>query len=563
MMDSRNKKRIVLLASFVSLFLLTPVPCNAQRHGFGMGPPVTEEIVEKAVTSVPAALEGPFNPTWASIEKNYKVPEWFRDGKFGIFIHWGLYSIPAYHNEWYQKHMYGNQEISQWHTDNYGSVDTFGYKDFIPMFAVPKLDPDEWAELFEKSGATYVIPTAEHHDWFSMWDSDVTRWCAGKIGPKRDLIGELSKAVRARGMKFGLSNHSIEHYTFIQPIAGMKTDLGDPAYIDFYWVTNHNDANLQRFLKIWLAKNVELIDKYRPDMLWFDNGINHRMYDPLKLKVAAYYYNRASQWGKEVSISSKDAAFLAGSILDFERQGRAPKKSTDYVWQPDDPIGPTFGYTTLDRGRGNRRLDMNVGSPDSFIARLVQNVSRNGNYLLNISPRGDGSIPENQQRVLLDIGKWLSVNGEAIYGTRPWTQSEEGATHFTTKGDTLYAIMLCWPGEQAAIALLAKGASNAGEVTRVTLLGHDGGLDFVQDEEGLKVAMPAEQPCEHAFSLKITRAQTQKASFKFDFGPGQVAAGYTQVLPRDSAEKWFLGFQKSRRRGIMMWTIDVCSSLVY
>jgi alpha-L-fucosidase len=211
-------------------------------------------------------------------------------------------------------------------------VDTFGYKDFIPMFTVPKFDPDEWAELFEKSGVKYVIPTAEHHDWFSLWDSDVTRWCAGKMGPKRDLIGELGKAIRARGMKFGVSNHSIEHYTFIQPLAGVKTDLGDPAYVDFYWVTNHNDANLQKFLELWLAKNVELIDKYQPDMLWFDNGINHRMYDPLKLKVAAYYYNRARQWGKEVSISTKDRAYLAGSILDFERQGaRRQLPSDTYV----------------------------------------------------------------------------------------------------------------------------------------------------------------------------------------------------------------------------------------
>lgn len=530
-MDLKNIKRIVLLSLFVGLFFLTPVPCKAQGHRFGMGPPVTEDVVAKAVAAVPMVAEGPFEPTWASIEKNYKVPEWFRDGKFGIFMHWGLYSVPAYHNEWYQKHMYGNRGINQWHTDNYGSVDTFGYKDLIPMFTVPKFDPDEWAELFEKSGAKYVIPTAEHHDWFSLWDSDVTQWCAGKMGPKRDLIGELGKAVRSHGMKFGVSNHSIEHYTFIQPMEGLKTDLGDPEYVDFYWVTNHDDANLQRFLEIWLAKNVELIDKYQPDMLWFDNGINHRMYDPLKLKVAAYYYNRAREWDKEVSISTKDAAFLAGSILDFERQGRAPKKLTDYVWQPDDPIGPTFGYTTVDRGKADRSRDMAVGRPGSFIARLVQNVSRNGNYLLNISPRGDGSIPENQQQVLLEIGKWLSVNGEAIYGTRPWTQSEEGSTHFTSKGDTLYAIMLRWPGEQATIASLAKDVSNAGGVKCVKLLGHDGELDFVQDEEGLKVAMPAEQPCEHAFSLKITRAQTQEANFKFDFGAGRIATGYTQVLP--------------------------------
>jgi alpha-L-fucosidase len=190
--------------------------------------------------------------------------------------------------------------------------------------------------------------------------------------------------------------------------------------------------------------------------------------------------------------------------MDYERQGRAPKKLTDYVWQPDGPIGPTFGYTTVERGKADRNIDMAVGNPGSYIARLVQNVSRNGNYLLNISPRGDGSIPENQQQVLLAIGQWLQVNGEAIYGTRPWNKSEEGNIHFTTKGDVLYAILLRWPGEQAVVSSLAKIVPSVGTITSVTLLGHEGNLDFTQDNEGLKIKMPAEQPCKYAFTLKIT-----------------------------------------------------------
>jgi alpha-L-fucosidase len=474
---------------------------GADGGGAGMGPPSRAELVAKAAAETPAIPPGPFQPTWDSIRENYQVPQWFRDGKFGIMMHWGLYSVAAYHNEWYVKYIYGNAGIRNWHIKNFGSLDEHGYITLADKFAT-KFDPEQWADLFKKSGAMYIMPTAEHHDWFSLWDSQANRWNAARIGPKRDLIGELAKAVRAKGLKFGVSNHSIEHYTFInqRPPADMKSDLDDPRYADFYWV-DHSDQKLEEFLKLWVIKNYELIDKYQPDMLWFDNGINGRQYDPIKLKVAAYYYNRAKQWGKEVSISTKSEAYLAGSIMDYERQGRAPKQLTDYVWQPDDPIGPTFGYTTANRGE-DRTADMSVGRPGSYVALIVQNVSRNGNYLLNISPRGDGTIPENQQQVLLEIGKWLGTNGEAIYGTRPWTRSEEGSIHFTTKGDTLYAIALRWPADGTAeITSLPK---SVGTVAKVELLGNPGTLDFTQDDQGLKIKMPAQQVGQYAFAMKIT-----------------------------------------------------------
>lgn len=490
---------------------LLVVPIHAQEapsearfapdEGFGMGPHVTAEQVGRAMKDVPAPPPGPFKPDWESIRANYQIPDWFRDGKFGIFIHWGLYSVPAYHNEWYQKYMYGNAGIRNWHIETYGSLDQHGYIKFADRFAT-KFDPSAWAELFKESGAAYVIPTAEHHDWFSLWDSKVSPWNSVKLGPKRDLIGELCKAVRAKGIKFGVSNHSIEHYTFIdqQPPAGMKSDLADPALKDFNWV-EHNDENLNRFLKLWILKNHELIDRYQPDILWFDNGINHRLYDPMKLNVAAYYYNRAKEWNKQVSISTKAKAYLAGSILDFERQGRAPKETTEYVWQPDDPIGPTFGYTTDNRGHGDRSKDMGVTGAGVLIDRLVANVSRNGNYLLNISPRGDGTIPENQQAVLREIGAWLKVNGEAIYGTRPWIKDAEGKVHFTRKGGNLYAIALDWPAGELSLTSLGTAA---GKVTGVDLLSVNGGeLSFEQNETGLKVKVPAAAVGKHAYAFRI------------------------------------------------------------
>ena len=175
---------------------------------------------------------GPFAPTWESLRDHYRVPEWFNQAKFGIFIHWGLYSIPARINEWYLRHMYTTDV--QWHTDHYGPPDRFGYKDFIPLFKAEKYDPHEWAELFVKAGARYVVPVAEHHDGFAMWDSDLTPWCAGKMGPKRDLIGELAAAVRERNLIFGLSNHRMEHHDFGYPAAGVPNDEFDPRYAGFY-----------------------------------------------------------------------------------------------------------------------------------------------------------------------------------------------------------------------------------------------------------------------------------------------------------------------------------------
>jgi alpha-L-fucosidase len=474
-----------------------PRPAAAQARkaqGFGMGPPTSPELAAAAADAAPPIAPGPFRPTWESIREHYEVPRWFLDGKFGLFLHWGVYAVPAYHNEWYEKHMYAT--YADWHAEHFGPQDRFGYKDFIPKFTCEKFDPDAWATLFKKSGAKYVVPLAEHHDGFSLWDSDLNRWNSVKMGPRRDLIGELGAAVRRQGLKFGVSNHSIEHYTFIQPRRGLKTDLDDPATEDFYW-TGHGDEALKKFLELWVGKNLELIDKYKVDMLWFDNGVNHRAYDPLKLKVAAHYYNRAAEWGKDVSLSTKDSAYLAGSILDFEKVQRGPREILPGAWQVDDPIGTTWGYTQ----------DMRVSGPEPVIGKLVDLVSKGGNLLLNLSPMADGTIPEPQQKTLLDVGAWLDVNGEAIYGTHPWTRFGEGSgrsgVRFTVKGDSLYAIALSWPGERAVLTSLARGKAPEGKIERVSLLGHPGELEFTQDDGGLGVKLPARPPCKYAVALKI------------------------------------------------------------
>jgi alpha-L-fucosidase len=528
-----------------ALFMLALMAAVPRRAAAQSGPQTTPAIVAAAAAAKTPACDGPVQANWDSIRANYKVPAWFIDAKFGITMHWGLFSIPAYHNEWYEKYMYTS--FSAWHTQNYGPPDKFGYKDFIPLFQAKSFDPDALAALVKASGARYFMPTCEHHDGFSLWDSDINPFNAAKMGPKRDLIGEMAVAVRKQGLKFGVCNHSIEHYTFVNPTAGLANDTRDPAFADFYW-TNHNDANLQRFLEWWVAKSMELIDKYQLDILWYDNGVNGRNFDPLKEKVAAYYYNRAKQWGKEVTIDTKDSAFLAGSVLDFEKlHPRGPTQILKGIWDAEEPIGSTWGYVTANATGGGAET---FRSPQSVISELCEILSMNGSLLLNLSPDGQGAVNQQQQTTLKAVGEWLAVNGEAVYGTHNWILASEGAPaaargggggaaragrrgagaatsttptavapatspaqatpavgvtyRFTVKDDNLYAIAQAWPGGTANIASLATGKAPNGKITSVTLLGNAGNLDFTQDAAGLHVKMPAQRPCNYAFTLKIT-----------------------------------------------------------
>jgi alpha-L-fucosidase len=453
--------------------------------------------------------KGPFAPSWESIKENYTVPEWFVDGKFGIFIHYGVYTVAAHASEWYPRHMYSNDGVRKWHEEHFGgSVAEIGYKDLIPKFTMDKFQADEWAELFKKSGARYVVPTAEHHDGFAMYDSKLTRWNAKNMGPHIDFIGEMAVAVRKQGLKFGVSNHRMENWDFMYPQLKIKTDLFDPKYADFYGppqlppqrktpkageevIEDQNDAPQSKaFLEEWLARCQELVDKYKPDMFWFDNGVNSRKLDSIKLRFAAYYYNRAAAWKKPVSISTKSDAYLAGSIRDFERQGRAPKEMTDFIWQVDDPIGEKFGYVE----------GMKLTNAAAVVRRLIENVCRNGNYMLNISPKSDGTIPQEQKDILLGVGNWLTINGEGIYGTRAWKKYGEGDVRFTQKQKKLYAIVVKWPVQTLLISSLPL---TEGKIKNVSLLGSKEKISFTQDASGLKINFPSEKPCEFAWVLVI------------------------------------------------------------
>jgi alpha-L-fucosidase len=213
-----------LFANAAAIQSITPAKFWAQA-GAHMGAPDAYAVPKPD-------LVGPVEPDWQSVREFYQVPRWFHEAKIGIFIHWGLYSIPAHKSEWYSKWMYTTDV--EWHTQHYGPPDKFGYKDFIPLFHPSKFDAAEWIALFQRSGARYMCPVAEHHDGFAMWNSDITPWCAGKMGPKRDLIGELEKEARKHNMIWGCSTHRMEHHTFMYPAPGVPNDEFDPRYAGFY-----------------------------------------------------------------------------------------------------------------------------------------------------------------------------------------------------------------------------------------------------------------------------------------------------------------------------------------
>lgn len=259
--------------------------------------------------------KGPWKDTWESLS-GYRVPEWYRNAKFGIFIHWGIYSVPAFGNEWYSRNMYieGTPEFEH-HVETYGKQSRFGYKDFIPMFRAEKFDPAVWADLFFEAGAKYVVPVAEHHDGFQMYKSGISHWNAYEMGPKRDVLGELKKCVEARGMVAGASSHRVEHWFFMGHGKDFESDIKGPMERgDFYWPAMperpHYDlfsepAPTEEFLEDWLVRTCELIDCYRPRILYFDWWIQHSAVKPYLKKAAAYYYNRAAGMGRGLKSMAK------------------------------------------------------------------------------------------------------------------------------------------------------------------------------------------------------------------------------------------------------------------
>jgi alpha-L-fucosidase len=474
---------------------------------------------------------GPFRDDWQSL-RAYQAPEWFRDAKFGIFIHWGVYSLAGFGSEWYSRNMYqqGSPDFAH-HVATYGPQTQFGYKDLIPKFTAEHFDPNTWAKLFHDAGARYVVPVAEHHDGFPMYESNLTDWCAGKMGPKRDVLGELAKAVRAEGMHLGASSHRAEHDWFFDGGRHFASDVNDPKYAAFYGPAQlrqlegeNGDELIHDFTYVsdaytddWLARIAEIVERYHPDLVYFDWWVGQPDFRSRLERFATYYYNHAAAQHQPVVLFYKLNDMADGSAtLDMERGGLGDIRPQP--WQTDTSLSNgSWGYIEHDTYK----------SPEVVIHQLADVVSKNGNLLMNVGPRPDGTIPEGAAKTLLAVGTWLKVNGDAIYGTRPWRQFGEGPTkfeagsfhdteskpytaedyRFTTKDGALYAIELGWPKDGEAIIHTLSSGVGTREVASVELLGSTAPLTFQQKPDGLHIHVPAEPVGQYAYAYRITWRQ--------------------------------------------------------
>jgi alpha-L-fucosidase len=410
-----------------------------------------------------------YDPSWSSLDE-HQIPDWFRDAKLGIFIHWGVYSVPAWapseaeiggesgspYAEWYPYFMYEDGSPTKaYHEDTYGPE--VEYSDFIEEFTAENWDPDEWASLFEDVGAGYVVLTGEHHDGFPLWDTHYTRYNAKNTGPERDLVGDLAKSVREYGLRFAASYHA--NFNYYQP--GFEGQFGHPDY-EKGGPNDEEGGPGAEYVSFMLAKHRELIRKHHPDLLWFD--VPKADSDQVNAKeLIADYYNQARQRDQEVAVNDRAATDTIGPTMSPE-DWTAEETHGDFItpeyatfdemreepWEGNRGIGHSFGYNSAEEEEDHI-------SAEKLVHVFVDIVSKNGNLLLNIGPKADGTIPAIQKQRLQALGSWLEIHGDGIFGSRPWVVAEDSESkvevRYTYSGGDLYAFAFDWPADELRLSL--------------------------------------------------------------------------------------------------------------
>ena len=501
--------------------------------------------------------DGPYKSTWESL-KQYECPEWFRDAKFGIWAHWGVQCVPE-QGDWYAWHMYrpGDREF-QYHIEHYGHPSKFGLKDLCNAWKAEKWDPDRLMQLYKKAGAQYFVAMGNHHDNFDNWDSKYQPWNSVNVGPRKDLLGMWEKSARKYELRFGVTIHAARAWDWLEaahssdpdgpnkgvPYDGALTkadgkgtwwDGLDPADLYCPHGTQRTPEARQAYQFNFFRRVTDMLDKYHPDLLYFDDidlpcgeaGMN----------IAAHFYNANLLWNRgrqEAILNTKRAPSGCRKtiLLDIERGQR--DTLDPQPWQTDTCIGDWHYKKSI----GYRQAS-------SIVPMLVDIVSKNGNLLLNIPLKGDGTLDAEEVKILEQLGAWMAINSECIYGTRPWTTYGEGPSlklgaisketryfngqtaadiRFTKKGDTLYATLFDWPEDGKSIirSLARTNRTERNKISSVNLLGCPDKLEWSQTGNGLVVNMPARKPCDYAYVLRIEGAELEAVPSKDDLS---IAAG--------------------------------------
>ena len=496
------------------------------------GPAILAARLPSAEGEGPQISPGPFAGTRESL-RQYRVPEWFRDAKFGIWAHWGPQSSAEY-GDWYARNMYieGSRQY-KYHLEHYGHPSKVGFKDVISRWRGERFDPDYLLRLYRRAGAKYFFSMGVHCDNFDLWNSTHHRWNAVKMGPKKDIVGMFRTAARNEGLRFGVSEHLWGSYNWFAvnkgadkqgPYAGVPYDGNDPANWDLYhephqippkpWAEQGNEP--VQWKRTWFLRIKDLLDQYQPDLLYTDGALP---FGEWGLSLAAHYYNQSTGWRQgqvDVVYTSKlpSDCEVGTCVLDLERG------VVDSIW-------PRPWQTDTCVGGWHYNKDAKYKTAKTCIDLLVDIVSRNGNLLLNFPLRSDGTPDDAELSIVAAITQWMAVNSEAIYSTRPWkifgegpgSQTSVATAHFneakrkdltaddarfTVKGNVLYAFSMGWnPGQTVFAALAPQRKLFSGKIRHVELLGYPGKLKWTHADDGLRIRMPERKPCDHAVVFKI------------------------------------------------------------